>query len=453
MGFAWTIRRQAIQSQNVYKEHQGSLNRLPFRRQSNTMTESSAVQTPVDLHRILRQTFAAFKHRNYRLWFLGQLISVFGTWMQAAALGYLAFELTNSTAFLGYVSFANGSPSLLMLYAGVIADRISRRAMMITTQTVMMILAFILAALTFLGLVQPWHILLLSFTLGVANAFDAPARLALAPELVDREDLTNAIALNATMFNLALVFGPAAGGFLYNAVGPGWCFVLNGVSFIAVIVALLLMFLRALPPVIRLRSRWSELREGIQYAFSHPDMRMLMGTAGVAGMLGIAPVTLLPAWAVNVLGGDAATNGLLTSGRGVGSVIGALLLASLARYKGRGKLLTTGMFVFPVMLLAFVFMRSLPLALFTLACQGLATILVLNVANALMQSLVPEELRGRVMSIYSLVFFGAMPIGALLIGWLAEGTNEQTALIIDAVLVLVVAVLVWVFMPRLRALE
>lgn len=417
------------------------------------MTNSSAAQTTSDFQEFIRQTFAAFKHYNYRLWFSGQLISIFGSWMQAAALGYLAFELTKSTAFLGYVSFANGAPSLLMLYAGVIADRVSRRTMMVVTQTFMMILALILAALTFLGLIQPWHILLLSAALGVANAFDAPARLALAPELVTREDLTNAIALNATMFNLALVFGPAAGGLVYAAVGPGLCFVLNGVSFIAVIVALLLMILQPMPPFVRVKSPWSELQEGIQYAFSHPDIRVLIVTAGIAGVLGIAPVTLFPAWAVNILGGDAVTNGLLASSRGVGSVIGGLLLASMARYKRRGRLLMIGTFVFPAALLAFAFMRWQTPAFIMLAVVGLASVLVLNVANALVQSLVPEALRGRVMSIYSLVFFGAMPIGSLLIGWLAEVAGEQTAVISDAILAMMVAVLVWILMPRLRALE
>lgn len=417
------------------------------------MTGTSTVQPRDNLPLIVRQTFAALQHRNYRLWFFGQMFSLFGTWMQSTAQGYLVFELTQSRAFLGYVNFAFGLPSVLMLYAGVVTDRVSRRAIMVVTQTVMMILAFILAALTFFGLVQPWHILLLSFGLGIANAFDAPARLALIPELVEREDLTNAIALNATMFNLAIIFGPAIGGFIYAAMGPGLCFTLNGITFIAVIIALLLMSLQAMPPVIRRGSRWIELGEGIRYALSHPAIRALLGTAGIGGLLGIASTTLLPAWAVDVLDGDSITYGLLTSARGVGAVIGALLLASLAHYKIRGKLLTTGMLAFPVALLVFSFMNWLPLAMVTLALVGLATILVLNAANALVQSLVPEELRGRVMSIYSLVFFGSMPIGSLLIGWLAEGIGEQTAVVLNGMLALVIAALVWIFVPRLRALE
>jgi len=175
-----------------------------------------------------KKTFAALKHRNYRLWFWGQMTSLFGTWMQTTAQGFLVYELTRSSAFLGYVGFASGIPSLLFtMYGGVVADRMSRRKLLIITQSVMMMLALILAMLAFLGVVQPWHILVLAFGLGLANAFDAPARLAFISEMVDREDLTNAVALNATMFNSAIVVGPAVAGIIYAASGPGWCFTIN----------------------------------------------------------------------------------------------------------------------------------------------------------------------------------------------------------------------------------
>src|SRR5262245_9039549 len=177
----------------------------------------------------LSQTFSAFRYRNYRLWFAGQLVSLVGTWMQTTAQGFLVFELTHSPAYLGYVGFAAGVPSwLFMLYGGVIADRVSRRNLLLMTQTGMVILAFILAALTFSGWVQPWHIIVLALGLGVANAFDAPARQAFVVEMVDREDLTNAIALNSSMFNLATVVGPAVSGLVYAWLGPAWCFTING---------------------------------------------------------------------------------------------------------------------------------------------------------------------------------------------------------------------------------
>jgi MFS family permease len=192
------------------------------------------------------RTFAALKHSNYRLWFQGQLVSLFGTWMQTTAQGFLVFELTHSPEYLGYVGFAAGIPTwLFTLYGGVIADRVPRRTLLTVTQTSMMVLAFILAGLVFSHLVQPWHILALAFLLGVANSFDAPARQAFVGEMVAREDLTNAIALNATMFHMATAVGPAVAGFTYALFGPGWCFTLNGLSFIAVIAALRIVLNRA----------------------------------------------------------------------------------------------------------------------------------------------------------------------------------------------------------------
>ncbi|MGQ9534546.1 MAG: MFS transporter [bacterium] len=184
-------------------------------------------------------TFLALRYHNYKLWFFGQLVSLFGTWMQTTAQGFFIYELTQSSAYLGYVGFAAGLPTwIFMLYAGVLADRIPRKRIMIITQTVMMCLAFILAFLVFLKVVQPWHIILLAACMGIANAFDAPARQAFVRELVEPEALTNAIALNSAMFNTAIALGPAMGGFIYAAFGPAWCFTINGITFIAVISAL-----------------------------------------------------------------------------------------------------------------------------------------------------------------------------------------------------------------------
>ncbi len=219
----------------------------------------------------LSQTFTALKHPNYRLWFFGQLVSLLGTWMQMMAQSYLVFELTKSPAFLGYISFAFGLPSwIFMLYGGVISDRMSRRKLMLIAQSTMMLLAFVLTWLTFSGLVQPWHIIVLAFLLGVANAFDAPARQAIIFELVDKKDITNAVALNSTLFNLSAVAGPAAAGVIYMTFGPGWCFAVNGISYLAVIAALMLMKLesRAVPP--KHSSTLSALKEGIKYTFSDP---------------------------------------------------------------------------------------------------------------------------------------------------------------------------------------
>jgi MFS family permease len=402
----------------------------------------------------VQQTFAALKYRNYRLWFTGQLVSLFGTWMQTTAQGYLVFQLTQSPAYLGYVGFAAGVPAwLFTLYGGVIADRMPRRTLMLITQTAMMILAFVLAGLVFADLVQPWQIVTLAFLLGIANAFDGPARLAFVVELVDREDLTNAIALNATMFNLATATGPAIAGITYALIGPAWCFLLNGLSFLAVIWALLRMKLAPPKPAAKRGSTWADLGEGVRYILRHPAIRTLIGLVGMTSLFGISFATLFPAWAVDVLGGDATTNGLLQSARGLGALLSALVLASLGRSRFKGKLLTLGTIAFPLLLLLFVFVRALPLALLVLVGTGIAVILIMNVANALVQGLVPDALRGRVMSVYSMTFFGCMPLGALWIGAVAEYASAPIAMTIGALVSLAFGALLFVFAPWVRRLE
>ncbi len=421
---------------------------------SDSQTPVKPLAAPWQRSLSWQQTFAALKYPNYRLWFFGQMVSLMGTWMQSTAQGFLVFQLTHSPAFLGYVGFAAGVPAwLFTLYGGVIADRMPRRTLLLITQTTMMILAFILAALTFAKIVQPWHILVLAFLLGVANAFDAPARLAFVPELVGREDLTNAIALNATMFNSATAVGPAVAGVTYALFGPALCFVLNGISFLAVIGALLLMKLAPWAPPARRASARADVKEGVRYVIAQPMIATLIGLIAVTSLFGISFVTLFPAWAVTILHGDATANGLMQSARGLGALVGALGIASLGRFKYKGKLLTLGSFAFPTLLIVFAFIRWMPLALGVLAVVGAAVILTVNLANALVQTLTPDALRGRVMSIYSLTFFGSMPIGALWVGALAERVGEPSAVILGAVMALGCAALIWVFVPKLRALE
>jgi MFS family permease len=258
----------------------------------------------------ISQTFTALKHPNFRLWFIGQVVSLVGTWMQSTAQGYLVYELTHSASFLGIVAFAGGLPTLMFtLYGGVIADRISRRKMIIITQSTMMVLAFILAALTFTSLVQPWHIIILAFLLGTANAFDAPARQSFIVEMVDREDLSNAIALNSTIFNLGTVIGPTVAGLVYAWLGPAWCFTVNGISFIAVIGALLLMKMAKSMPRLEKGSPLLKLKEGLQYVFHEKRVRLILVYLGIVSIFGFSLMTLVPAWAVKILGGDVRTNG------------------------------------------------------------------------------------------------------------------------------------------------
>jgi MFS family permease len=401
-----------------------------------------------------QKTFAALRHRNYRLWFWGQMVSLFGTWMQMTAQGFLVFELTHSSAFLGYVGFASGIPSwLVTMYGGVIADRMSRRKLLVITQSAMMALALILAALTFTGAVQSWHILVLAFGLGLANAFDAPARMAFVTELVNRQDLTNAVALNATLFNSAFVVGPAVAGIIYAAFGPGWCFTINGISFVAVIAALMAMHLRPQEQITERSSTLLALKEGISYVHHQPVIRTLIGLVASASLFGISLGTLLPAWSVKILHGNAATNGMLFSARGIGSLFGALAIASLGQVNFKGKLISYGSLSFPIFIALFAMVYWLPLSLLMMACIGLASIFVMNLSNAMIQSLTPDALIGRVMGVYSTIFMGSMPIGAILLGSIAEQTGEAEAALLSSAAAFIVAGVVWFLVPKIRTLE
>lgn len=398
-----------------------------------------------------KNTFSALRHPNYKLWFRGQMLSLFGTWMQRTAEGFLIFELTHSPLYLGYVGFAMGLPAwLFMIYGGVVADRFSRKNVLMITQLVMMFLAVILAALTFSGLIQPWHIIGLAFLLGTANAFDAPARQAFVLELVEREDLTNAIALNSTMFNTATAIGPAIAGITYALFGPAWCFTINGISFIGVLIALKKMNLSPFIKAEKKTSTITDLMDGFKYIYSEKTVLTLISLVAIISIFGISYITLLPAWAVTILHGDAATNGFLQSARGIGAMASALFIASLGRFAFTGKLLTVGTILFPLLMIVFSFLHWLPSTLILLVGIGFSIILIFNLANALVQRLVPDELRGRIMAVYSFTFFGFLPIGALLMGALAEKFIEPIAVLTGAIITLLYSIGIIIFVPNLR---
>jgi len=403
----------------------------------------------------LAQTFSSLQHPNYRLWFTGQVISIIGSWMQATAQGFLVYELTQSAAFLGIVGFASGVPSwLFTLFGGVVADRVSRRKMLIIAQSAMMLLAFLLAFLVFTNLVQPWHVVVLAFLLGVANAFDAPARQAFVVELVGRADMTNAIALNSSIFNIGTVIGPAIAGLIYGWLGPAWCFTINGISYFAVIGALLLMRLASSPkqPKIR-RHVLPELMVGIRFAFGNSNIRTLMIVVAAVSIFGMGLMTLIPAWASAVLQGDVRTNGWLLSARGVGSLIAALMIAYLGSRNVRGKIWAVGSLVLPMALIVFALYKELPVSLIMLVILGWAFMAVVNTTNAMIQSWVPDELRGRVMSVHVWVFMGSLPIGSLLAGAMAERLGEPAAILINGSILLVITLLTLLLKPSMRKLE
>jgi MFS family permease len=399
-------------------------------------------------------TFAAFRHRNYRLWFFGQLISMVGTWMQSTAQGYLIYTLTGSAAYLGYVGFISGLPSwLFMVYGGLVADRVPRRTMMIITQSTMMMLAFVLAGLVFANVVQPWHILVLAFFLGVANAFDTPARQSLVVELVAREDLSNAIAFNSTIFNTGLIIGPAIGAAIYALTGPAWCFTINGISFLAVIGALILMRIQAMPVPLYRGSALSLIAESFRYVRGNRLVLTLTISVFVANIIGFGPITLLPAWAVEVLKGDVTTNGLLMSARGIGAVIGGLVIAAIVSRGGRGKWWAASSILMPISMLAFALTRNLAVSLGLMGFLGFTMVTMMNNSNAMVQSIVPDNLRGRVMGLYSLMFMGGGPLGALVAGTLAQQTDEVLTFIVSGIGMLIFGGVIWFLRPEVRKMD
>lgn len=387
------------------------------------------VMKPLALHK----TFSALRSANFRLWFLGQVVSLVGTWMQTTAQGYLVYEITQSSAYLGFVAAANGLPTLVFtLFGGIVADRISKRKLIIIAQSAMMVLAFILAALTFTGLVQAWHIIVLAFFLGIANSFDAPARQAFIVEMVDREDLANAIALNSSIFNLGVVVGPAIAGIVYAWVGPALCFTINGFTFIAVIGALSLMKIKPMLDVVPQGSAISRLVDGLKYVLSESRIKLLLVYVSVISIFGFSLLTLIPAWAVSILNGDVRTNGWLLSARGLGSLLGALMVAYVGSRQVRGKIWQAGWYVLPLALLGFGLVRDVPLSLSLMVIMGWGMMTVLNISNGLIQSYVPDDLRGRVMSVYVLVFFGSATVGSFLAGSVASRLGEPVMVFISA---------------------
>lgn len=399
----------------------------------------------------LAQTFTALKHRNFRLWFLGQMVSLIGTWMQSTAQSYLIYELTSSPIMLGITGFASGVPIwLFSLYSGLISDRISRRKVILFAQTSMMILGFILAILTFTNTVQAWHIVILALLLGTANAFDAPARQSFVVDMVPKEDLTNAIALNSSVFNLGTIVGPSVAGIVYAVLGPGWCFTINGISFLGVIAALLLMNVPYRKNLVERKSPFSDLKEGVQFAFNHVDIRFLLVSLAAMALFSFSLLTLMPAWATTVLGGDVKTNGLLLSARGAGSLVAALMIANLGSRVVRGKIWAVGGVIMPIAMVLLGTIKVLPVSLITLVVLGWSLMAVVNVSNALIQTHVPDELRGRVMSIYILVFMGSFPIGSLLVGFVANLYGAPFTIIACSIIMALIIGSIHLMRPSLK---
>jgi MFS family permease len=393
---------------------------------------------PVTSQPFLKRTLAAFSYRDFRVLWFGAFTSTVGTWMQKVAQSWLVLDLTKSAFFLGLDDFLGQLPILLFtLLGGVIADRHDRRRLLLGSQYVQMATAFTLAALVFWGHVRIWHILSLSFATGMAQAFGGPAYQALIPSLVQKKDLPNAIALNSIQFNLARVFGPLlAGAALF--FGTAACFGLNGLSFVVVIIALMSLHVKHIRATDR-KPMMQELKGGLAYARSEPSIIALTVLAFLTTFLGLPLLTFLPVFARDIFHGEVRLYTYMMAFSGVGAVMGALVVAWLGRFKHMGLTLLVVQVVFGGLIAAFAVSRVWWWSCLLLFAAGAALIVVFSMTASLVQLIVPDHLRGRVMSIYMVAFRGGMPLGSLAGGYAASLTSAPYVLTINGVLVSVVA--------------
>lgn len=393
----------------------------------------------------------AFRHRNYQLFFAGQLISVCGTWMQAVAQSWLIYRLTGSAMLLGVVGFSAQIPVFLLSpVGGAIADRFDRRRVVIATQATAMILALILAALTLSGQVRVWHLPVLAALLGIVNAFDVPARQAFVVEMTGKDDLLNAIALNSSMFNSARIIGPAIAGVLVATIGEGWCFFANGASYIAVIASLLMMRLEARPTLKPLESAVAGIVGGFVFAWRNRTVRAVLLLVALASLLGMPYGVLLPIFAREVLHGGPEAFGLLVGSAGVGALVGALTLAARRGTHGLERWIAFSSAGFGVSLMLFSVSRHFWLSTALLLPVGFCVIGQMASANTLIQTIVPDDLRGRIMAVYSMMFIGMGPFGALLAGGVAHQFGAPITVMLGGMACVIGAVIFGVNLRTVR---
>ena len=400
----------------------------------------------------LSDMFRALRSRNYKLFFMGQGISLIGTWMQQIALSWLVYRLTDSVFLLGAVTFSSQIPSFLLgPFAGVAADKFERHKVLLVTQVLSMLQASTLAVLVLTGAIQIWHILALSAVLGTINAFYIATRQAFVIELVERrEDVSNAIALNSSMFNMARLVGPTIAGLLIAVVGEGVCILINAVSYLAVLASLLLMRLKPFERVRQDRKVWQSLKDGFRYAFGFPPIRALILIVALISLFGMPFTVLLPVFARDILHGGANTLGYLMGASGLGALSGALFLAQRKSVLGLGKVIVGTMTLFGTALMAFSFSEFFLLSLVLMLFSGFGMIVTMASCNTLLQTIVEDDKRGRVMSLYATAFMGMAPIGSMLAGSVAEHIGVAYTLLGCGFLCAVSIIPFAVSLPRLR---
>ena len=394
----------------------------------------------------------SLKHRNYRLFFSGQSVSLVGTWITRVATSWLVYRLTGSELLLGIVGFCGQIPTLLLApIAGVLVDRWNRHHILVITQILSMVQSLALAGLTLAGRIEVWHILVLQIAQGIINAFDTPARQAFVVQMVgDRADLPNAIALNSSMVNLSRVIGPSIGGALIAVVGEGWCFFVDGVSYLFVIASLLAMRIEAreLPPTGT--NVVEELRVGFRFVVGSIPIRTALLLLAVVSAVGMPYTVLMPVIAATVLKGGPYTLGFLMTSTGLGALCGALYLASRPSVVGLGRVTLIAALVFGLGLIAFSFTRSLPVALVVLPVVGAGFMIQMAATNTVLQTLVDDALRGRLMAFYTMAFLGTAPIGSLMAGVVADRVGAPMTIRLGGLACVVAAAWYGFKLPQLR---
>jgi MFS family permease len=417
---------------------------------------SAEVAAVTESPRAWLAAFRAMRHRNFRLFFGGQLVSLSGTWMQTVAQSWLVLKLSNSAMMLGVVAFASYVPILLVaLFAGVVIDHVDRRRLIIVAQVLQMLSALVLAALTWAGAVRVEHVIILAAFSGLVSAFDLPARQAFVVEMVGKEDLPNAIALNSMIFNGARTIGPAVAGLLIAVTGTAMCFFLNGVSFLAVIWCLFAMEIARRPDTPALGGKvLHRLYEGLTYVWQHQPTRMMLVVVAINSGFGITYTVLIPVFARDVLKVGANGYGFLMAAQGVGAVLGAVYLASRSETgPALRHTLTAGLFCTAFATIIFGLSRNVPLSMLSQLIVGAGIINYMAGTNTMLQLSVSDELRGRVMSIYTLSFIGLAPLGSLEVGFVGEHLSPEVAVIICGVISLGCGVLLLTHLPTIAAAQ
>ena len=416
--------------------------------------ESAPVPEPGSApSRSLNPFRALAKHRNFRIFWSGQTLSLIGTWMQSVAQGWLALELTNDAFMVGLVSAAGSAPVLILsLWAGVLADRHEKHRIVLIAQSLLLVQASLLWWFVWSGNVDIGTLVLLATFGGVMNAVEIPARQALVIELVGREDLLDAIALNSSGFNLARIIGPSIAAVIIAQLGLAWCFGINALSYLAVLTSLLSIRLPKRPPSPHRITPLEGLRAGLAYMRSTREVALLMRFTAVFSILGVPYLTLMPVYARDLLGLGASGYGTLLTFVGVGALTGALSLAAAGRYIGRGRLLSYAAYGFASMLIVLSFVRDSTLAAVVLLLTGFSMIVSNATTNGLLQSIVPDDLRGRVMAAYTFVFVGMSPLGSLIGGAVASAAGVAWAIGAGGVIMLAFAIVVFARAPEVRRL-